>query len=269
MRILKKIIVALLFGLAFRGNCLAQWAAPSATATNVPATAIPLTLDASNTIGYIPIADQPLSAGNPRCVNLPKWSLGRFSFFDLLADGGPVDNMYKNGLRRFLEWQPFGITVDANDGWPLAQRVDDYLNLVAAHCPQYDEMIESYIAAHNQFATTHPGCHFIAYTGASLNNPNFNGLTPDQITQRLDKALSPFITLRMDIAFDSSSGLPANHWLFGYFSRLQSFGLKPYVEANPINLPVYKPYGFVSDVTQLRNAYVPLVQPFQRGLWTL
>jgi hypothetical protein len=226
-------------------------------------------VSASKYIAFVPIGDAQATDANPRAVSLPRWAQGIFDFNDLVE--GPLHTLYEHGFRRFMLWQPFGLTYppgchskDCVKKWRYTvngvaaicltvQYVDDYLNLIALNYPPYRTMVKTFVPAINGFKSAHPDADIIIYNGSSLGNPHFNGLSDSQITARLNESLAPCFETKCDMAFDAACGIPPSHWMPRYYPTIEAAGLRVYVEAAPARYEYLKTKGFVSDLAQLKN----------------
>lgn len=220
-------------------------------------------------IAYVPVGDAQSTHANPRAVNLPRAKEGIFDFNDLVD--GPLTTLFKNGFRRFLIWQPFGLTYpsgchsnDCLKPWKFTlngiktdyvtpQCVDDYLNLIDLDYAPYQRMVDTFVPAIMRFKRNHTSAEIIIYNGTSLGNPRFNSLSSAQIVARLNAALDPIFETHCHFAFDSACMIPPDHWLAHYYAQIDKKGLHVYVEAAPWRYEYLKTRGFVCSLEQLRN----------------
>ncbi len=226
-------------------------------------------MDVSKFIAYVPIGDAKPTAENPRAVNLPRWKDKIFDFNDLVE--GPMLALYERGFRRFLLWQPFGLTYPPGcfsnnclSPWKFTlngvqasyitpQNVDDWLNLINLNYQPYWRMINTFVPAIHHFKKELPAAEIIVYNGTAMGNPRFRSLNPAQIKERLDASLEPVFDTHCHMAFDSACMVPPDHWLAKYYSQIDAKGLHVYVEAAPWRYDYLEMRGFISALEQLRN----------------
>jgi hypothetical protein len=227
-------------------------------------------MDASKFIAYVPIGDAQPTATNPRGVNLPRAKDKIFDFNDLIE--GPLYKLYQRGFRRFLLWQPFGLTLppgcysgNCTPPWKFtlngvevtnfktALYVDDWVNLINLNYGPYWRMVNTFVPAIHRFKKELPAAEIIIYLGAAMGNPKFRSLNPAQIRERLDASLEPVFDTHCHVAFDSACALPPNHWMAKYYPHIDSKGLHVYVEAAPWHYDYLEMRGFVSSLEQLKN----------------
>src|SRR6202142_937518 len=139
---------------------------------------------ASKYIAFVPVGDARATHTNPRAVSLPRSEQGIFDFNDLVD--GPLTRLYQCGFRRFLIWQPFGLTYPqgcySNDclapwtymlngihtSYKTPQNVDDWLNLIDLKFSPYQLMIDTFVPAINRFKKTFPTAEIIIYNGTAF-----------------------------------------------------------------------------------------------------
>jgi len=226
-------------------------------------------MDESKFIAYVPVGDAKPTATNPRAVNLPRAAQGIYDFNDLVE--GPMLLLYKRGFRRFLLWQPFGLTYPPgcfsnaclppwkyvlngiHGSYRTPQNVDDWLNLIDLNYPPYQRMINTFVHAINHFKKELRDAEIIVYNGTAFGNPRFRSLNQSQVTTRLNVALSPVFETYCHLAFDTACLIPPEHWLPKYFSHIDDRGLHVFVEAAPWRYEYLKMRGFVCALEQLKN----------------
>jgi hypothetical protein len=226
--------------------------------------------DTSKFVVYVPLGDQLSTPANPRCFGMPGNTQGIFDY-NYVVDQWLEPLYTKAGFRRFLLWNPFGLSPTI-ETWPTIsngisvnlqtpQSIDAWLLLQQSPSPEYKVVIYTFVLAINRFKRNHSDAQVIVYNGTSMGCPRFKDLSPAEIVARLVQSLKPVFDTRCDMAFDSGCMIPPDHWLPKFFPMIEQHGAKVYVEAVPWRYDHLRTRGFVSALEQLQNATGANCQP--------